>query len=146
MKKYLYILIIVFPIVFFGLTSYVSSDCEDEEFLDNCASEITGYKFLKANRISIKGSKSGQTVELSNVFSKGSTYILTACTGGAEKMIVTLYDRNRKLIMSNYDTKSKKFFNKITYNCAATGVYYFKYEFEGGGAGCGVGIIGFTQK
>ena len=113
MKKYLYISIIVFPLVFFGLTSYVSSDCEDEEFLDNCASEITGYKFLKANRISIKGSKSGQTVELSNVFSKGSTYILTACTGGAEKMIVTLYDRNRKLIMSNYDTKSKKFFNKI---------------------------------
>ncbi|MEY5041000.1 MAG: hypothetical protein RLZZ414_539 [Bacteroidota bacterium] len=146
MKKYLYISIIVFPLVFFGLTSYVSSDCEDEEFLDNCASEITGYKFLKANRISIKGSKSGQTVELSNVFSKGSTYILTACTGGAEKMIVTLYDRNRKLIMSNYDPKSKKFFNKITYNCAATGVYYFKYEFEGGGAGCGVGIIGFTQK
>ncbi|MFM7022195.1 MAG: hypothetical protein ACKOXB_04395 [Flavobacteriales bacterium] len=120
-------------------------DCDDEAFLDECAAQIAGYKFLKANKISITGSKSGQSVELSSVFSNGSIYTLTAC-GGGTNMIVTLYDRNRKMIMSNYNKNTKKFYPSINYKCTATGVYYFKYEFEGGGAGCGVGIIGFKQN
>ncbi len=120
-------------------------DCDDETFLDECAGQIAGYKFLKANKISISGAKSGQAVELSSVFSNGSTYTLTAC-GGGTNMIVTLFDRNRKLIMSNYNKNTKKFYPSINYKCTATGVYYFKYEFEGGGAGCGVGIIGFKQN
>jgi hypothetical protein len=120
-------------------------DCDDEAFLDDCAGQIAGYKFLKANKVSITGGKSGQAVELSSVFSNGSTYTLTAC-GGGQSMIVTLYDRNRKLIMTNFNKQNRKFYPSINYKCTATGVYYFKYEFESGGAGCGVGIIGFKQN
>ena len=129
----------------FVLFTAQTVDCDDENFLDNCASQIAGYKFLKANKVSISGGKSSTSVELSSVFSTGSTYILTA-TGGNGNMIVTLFDRNRKMIMSNYNKSNKKFYPSITYKCTATGVYYFKYEFENGGAGCGVGIIGFKQK
>jgi len=118
-------------------------DCDDEDFLDECASEITGYKFLKANKISVSGGDNA-TVELSNVFSKGSTYILTACKGGTN-MIVTLYDRKHKKIMSSYNKGKKKYYPSISYKCKATGVYYLKYEFEKGAAGCGVGIVGFKK-
>lgn len=130
-------------LTFFIFTSQ-TVDCDDEDFLDECAMQIAGYKFLKANKVSISGSTSGQSVELSSVFSTGSTYVLTAC-GGGTNMKVTLYDRNRKLIMSNYNKSTKKFYPSVSYKCSATGVYYFKYEFEGGGEGCGVGIIGFKQ-
>jgi len=129
----------------FVLFTAQTVDCDDETFLDNCAAQIAGYKFLKANKVSISGGKSSTSVELSSVFSTGSTYILTA-TGGNGNMIVTLYDRNRKMIISNYNKSTKKFYPSITYKCTATGVYYFKYEFENGGTGCGVGIIGFKQK
>jgi hypothetical protein len=143
MKSAYFKIVVLSLCSFFLFTAQV--DCDDDNFLDNCASQIAGYKFLKANKVSISGGKSGQAVELSSVFSNGSTYILTAC-GGGTNMIVTLYDRNRKLIMSNYNKSTKKFYPSINYKCTATGVYYFKYEFEGGGAGCGVGIIGFKQK
>ena len=116
-------------------------DCEDEDFLDECAEVIEGYKFLKANKISIESAKSGP-VEYKSVFSNGSTYMLTACNGGGGSMKVTLYDRNKKKIMSNFI--QNKFFPAITYPCTATGVYYLEYEFTAG-SGCGVGIIGFKK-
>lgn len=121
------------------------ADCDDEDFLDECAEQIAGFKFMKANKVSISGSDSGASVELSSVFSKGTSYVLTACSGGPN-MIVTLYDRRRKKIMSNYNRGKKKYYPSIKYNCKATGVYYLKYEFEKGGAGCGVGIVGFKKN
>lgn len=144
MKVYKYILI------FTGIMLLSSSvpqevDCDDEDFLDECAEQIDGYKFLKANKVSITGAGEGQSVELSSVFSTGSTYILTACSGGPG-MMVTLYDRKRKKIMTNYNSSKKSYYPSITYKCNATGVYYIKYEFDKGGAGCGVGILGFKKN
>jgi hypothetical protein len=140
--KFLNIITLAFFILL--LPSFSSApDCDDDDFLDNCAAEISGYKFLKAHKVSVSGSDAGKSVELSSVLSAGSTYILTACSGS--NMTVTLYDRNKKLIMSNYDKAKKKYYPTIKYSCKATGVYYLKYEFENGGSGCGVGIIGFTK-
>lgn len=137
-KKYLlYIpLILAFPL----LTAFADEvDCEDEDFLDECAEVIDGYKFLKANTISIED---GGEVEYKSVFSKGSTYMLTACNGGSGSMKVTLYDRDKKKVMSNLI--QNQYYPSITYPCNATGVYYLKYEFTSG-SGCGVGIIGFKK-
>lgn len=136
-KLYKYLpLLLIFPL----LTAFVDEeDCEDEDFLDECASVISGFKFLKANKISIEAD--GE-VEYKSVFSKGSTYMLTACNGGEGSMKVTLYDRNKKKVMSNFI--QSKFYPAITYPCTATGVYYLKYEFTSG-SGCGVGIIGFKK-
>lgn len=138
LKKYiLYLpLLLAFPII----TAFTDAeDCEDEDFLDECAEVIDGYKFLKANKISIEDD--GE-VEYKSVFSKGSTYMLTACNGGGGSMKVTLYDRNKKKVMSNLI--QSKYYPAVTYPCQATGVYYLKYEFTAG-SGCGVGIIGFKK-
>ncbi len=133
----------------FMLTSSmpVQVDCDDEDFLDDCAAQIDGYKFLKANKVNIDGT-SGTSVEISSVFSTGSTYILTSCSGSSAGMKVTLYDRKRKRIMTNYNSNRAQnaYYPTITYKCNATGVYYIEYEFEGKGLGCGVGIIGFKKN
>lgn len=135
---------IIVGIFLLSSTSFASGDCDDVEFLDDCAGQIQGYKYLKANKVNISGDGSG-SVELSSVFSTGSTYILTACSGGPG-MMVTLYDRTKKKIMNNYNSAKKSYYPSITYKCNATGVYYIKYEFDNGAAGCGVGIIGFTKN
>ena len=121
--------------------TYAQDDFECvEEPVENCTSEISGYKLLKANKISISGGKS-TTMELRSVLSKGSTYILTSCAG-ATNMVVTLYDRKHKKIRSNYRKSKNKYYQSITYKCKATSIYYLKYEFENGAAGCGLSIIG----
>ena len=82
---------------FLLLTSFVEEeDCEDEDFLDECAEVIDGYKFLKANKITIDNDSK---VEYKSVFSKGSTYKLTACNVGQGALKLTLYDRNKKRVM-----------------------------------------------
>ena len=128
--------------------SFQSFDCDDEDFVDECAMQIAGYKFLKANKITISGAKkSSAVVEVKQVFSKGNTYVLTACSGSKKNLKVTLYDRSgKKRLISNYSKSKKKFYPKVTYKCTATGVYYLKYEFEDETAyGCGLGIIGFKN-
>lgn len=137
-----YMLMIV-GIILLSSTSLANGDCDDVDFLDDCATQIQGYKYLKANKVNVE--ETGKSVELSSVFSTGSTYILTACSGGPG-MMVTLYDRTKKKIMNNYNSAKKSYYPSITYKCNATGVYYIKYEFENGAAGCGVGIIGFTKN
>lgn len=136
-------MLIIVGVILLSATSFANADCDDGDFLDGCAAQIQGYKYLKANKVNIDGS--GNSVELSSVFSTGSTYILTACSGGPG-MMVTLYDRTKKKIMSNYNSAKKSYYPSITYKCNATGVYYIKYEFENGAAGCGVGIIGLAKN
>ena len=135
-----YMLMIV-GFILFSSTSFANVDCDDEDFLDDCAEQIDGYKYLKANKVNIAAGDAEKSFELSQVFSTGTTYILTACSGGTG-MKVTLYDRRKKKIMSNYNSPKKSYYPYITYKCNATGVYYIKYEFDNEGSGCGVGIIG----
>ena len=135
-----HILYLPFLLIFLLLTSFADEeDCEDEDFLDECAEVIDGYKFLKANKITIDNDSK---VEYKSVFSKGSTYKLTACNVGQGALKLTLYDRNKKRVMSNFIRS--KYYSSVTYPCTATGVYYLKYEFTVGN-GCGVGIIGFKK-
>lgn len=141
-----YILLLAF-VTSLSASAPIGNDCDDEDFLDDCAELIDGYKFLKANKVNITGAGDNREVEISSVFSTGSVYILTACSGSLAGMKITLYDRKKKRIMTNYDANRAKnaYYPSITFKCNATGVYYLKYEFEGGRSGCGVGIIGFKK-
>lgn len=139
MKRRFYISFLA-TVLLIGTGFTAGNKCESEDFLDECSAVIRGFRFLKAHKISV--AKPSEEVEYKSVFSKGSTYILTACNGGGGEMVVTLYDRNKKKIMSNY--VQGKHYPAITYNCAATGVYYLKYSFQDNG-NCGVGLIGFKK-
>jgi len=115
--------------------------CDDEDFLDNCSSLLDGYTFVKS--FAHSGDGSGKKSENSYVFSKDHAYILTICDQGSSKMILNLYDRNRKLIATN--KTGGKYFNKVGYNCTATGVYYIETFLDNNTKGCGVSILGFKK-
>jgi hypothetical protein len=118
-------------------------ECGSDEFLDKFAPALGDYTFIKAFKVEID--KSGEKNEFSYVFSKGSNYRIIICDQNSEgnKMVVNFFDRNKKLIASNYLKSSKKFFPVLNYNCSATGVYYVESYFEGEKNGCGVNILGF---
>ena len=138
--------------------AFQSFDCDSEEFVDDCAAQIAGYKFLKANKVSLSsggrgGSRSrsskggGAEVMIKQVFSKGTIYKITACSGSDKSLHVSLMDRSgRKQLISNYSKKKNKYYPSITYSCKATGVYYLNYKFEDNEPeGCEISIIGFTK-
>jgi hypothetical protein len=123
----------------------IYGQCQTDAFLDNCASRLESYTFIKAFNSEMK--KAGKE-EFSYVFSKGSSYMIIVCDqniAGA-RMFINLYDRNRKLIASTYNAKNKTFYPDLLYPCSATGVYYLEAVFEGGKGGCGVTILGFMKK
>jgi len=137
-------------ILFLNLAPSLSvfAQCEDEDFLDDCAAGIGDFKFLKAYKIKVKGDKSGAipTIEYKSMFSKGKSYLINACSdpdGG--KLIVSLYDRNHRLISSNFNKKTKEYYPGVAYRCTATGLYYLSYTFRAEKGGCGVSVLGFKQ-
>ena len=120
------------------------SECGDANF-SSCSNLLA--KFTLAKSISIKPSMykyGGEKKEFSYFFSKGSTYVITLCDNNpvSNKVLVDLFDKNKRLIARNYDQTTKKYFNKIYFPCSATGVYYLKYSFQGGKPTCAVSELG----
>ena len=142
-------LLSVFLIALFGLIpQYPYSQCFTDTFMDKCASSLGAFTFMKSFNIEL-GKATGQVKsEQSYVLSKGSKYLIIICDQNinGNKMIVSLFDRNHKLIASSFNKKSKKHYHTLSYPCTATGVYYIESSFETDKGGCGVNIIGFNKS
>ncbi|MCK4920055.1 MAG: hypothetical protein KAS71_03355 [Bacteroidales bacterium] len=138
LKIILFLMLLTTPKISFG-------QCSSDEFLDNCAAKLETFTFIKAFNTEMKKT---QKVEYSYIFSKGSSYMIVACDQDipGAKMIINLYDRNKKLIVSSYNKKSKKHYPDLLYPCSATGVYYLEVTFEGSKGGCGVSLLGFKKN
>jgi hypothetical protein len=128
------------------LQSVSSGQCETYTFLDNCATSLGTFNYIKSFDITAAPRKKAQP-EFSYVFSKGSTYMLILCEDllVQGKMVINLYDRNHNLIASTYDETTKKHYPKLVYSCSATGVYYIKASFTDSKKGCGMCILGFDK-
>ena len=138
------ILLIVIGVSLF--TKYSFGQYETDVFLDKCASNLGTYNYINSF-ISYAHQRKKATTEYSYIFSKGSSYMMVACTENASggKMVISLYDRNHNLIASTYDEETKKYYPDLLYPCSATGVYYIKATFEGTKNGCGMCILGFSK-
>ena len=139
---------VILGIIAIAISATGYGQCSTDAFMDKCASALGSSTFIKSYEIKSGQSSKDKPNQFSYVFSKGSTYMVVICDQNIEgqKMIVTLYDRDKKMIASNYNKKTKKFYPTLTYNCSATGVYYLDSYFEGDKtATCGVNILGFNK-
>lgn len=140
LKILFFLMVLLFPVSVFG-------QCDTDLFLDRCASNLGTYNYIKSFSITASPRKKA-IPEYSYVFSKGSTYMLIVCDENVKggRMIVSLYDREHKLIASTYDEKNNKYYTDLLYPCEATGVYYIRATFEGSKGGCGMCILGFNKE
>jgi hypothetical protein len=125
------------------ISSTSGPECGSDEYLDRFAPALGDYTFIKVFNVQID--KMDAKSEFSYVFSKGSNYriVIGDLNEQGNKMVVNFYDRNRKLVASNYVKSTRKFYPSINYTCSATGVYYVEASFENGKTGCGINILGF---
>lgn len=127
------------------LPGHARAQCDVNKFVDNCNGKLaSGYTFLKS--YSIDGASSGK-VEQSYVFSKDTNYLITLCSEAesADGMVVTLYDSQRKQLISSHDKKNDRYLPAIGIRINATGIYYLTFTFEGGGPKCGGSVVGFKR-
>jgi hypothetical protein len=138
---------VVLVILTYCLTAFKSGSpvCNTEALMEDCASELEDYVFVK--NFDVVTDKSGQKIDYSYVLSRGIEYKIVICekTNSNRRMIVNFYDRNRTLVATNFQKSNKKIFPNITYKCSATGVYYVEAFYEGESGGCGLNIIGFKK-
>lgn len=144
MKKYFGALMMI-TILTASMPQIIKGQCETDEFLDKCASNLGTYNYIKTF-ITQTSSKKKTNPENLYVFSKGSTYKIIACLGDpGGNMIINLYDKNHNLIASTYNEETKKHYTELQYPCPVTGVYYIRTTFEGIKEGCGMCILGFSK-
>jgi hypothetical protein len=119
--------------------------CDPEGLLKTHVAELGDYKFIKAFPVVI--SKKGATDEFSYVLSKETSYCVVVCPSGDNELplLVTLLNREKKAVASNYNKATRKFEREIKFECADTGVYYVQSSFKGEGKGCGLNILGFRK-
>ncbi len=119
--------------------------CGTDAFLEHFAPKLGEYIFIKT--FDIKTDPENNKSSASYILSKGSKYKIIICDQDEKgnKMKVKLYDRNHKLISSNYNSDSKKYYTAINYTCNATGVYHIESSFRKGKHGCGNIILGFSK-
>ena len=99
MKKIILTLIVC---VAFIAPSAAFAQCDNDDFMDECAVLLEDYMYVKSFDINTKSAKSKNAAitQYSYVFSKGTNYVITVCDQNkpGNKMVVSLYDRNKKLV------------------------------------------------
>ena len=125
-----------------GLVPIVSNaQCTEDNVRDACSNNLkSGFTYLKTYDVDGVG-------EYSYVFSKGNTYLIQTCenSGLNKNTRITIYDRTKRRLTTNYDTKTGDLKNPfLGYLCKMTSIYYVKFEIdEDADEECGVAILGF---
>ncbi|MDP4266532.1 MAG: hypothetical protein Q8880_03775 [Bacteroidota bacterium] len=142
-KIYSFIIILILTLI----TSNLYSQCDTFEFLDDCTGQIKPFTFIKSFDVNFATKKgSSKKMEFSYPLNSGHTYIFATCGGNEAKMILNLFDRNHKLIATNYIASSKKYYETLVYECNSTSEYFFEVSFENDQKTCGVVVLGFKAR
>lgn len=148
MKQLKKIILSALAFAIISLSPSVSfAQCDASGFIDHCNGKlVSGYSFLKSFTVDPAKAGNGGKVEYSYVFSKDTNYLMTLCgkDGDAKKLVVTLFDSNRKELGSNLDKGSGATFPAFGYKCSATGIYYLTFSYQGAGE-CGGSVLGFKR-
>lgn len=116
--------------------------CREGDLARMCQTALPdGFTFLKR----FLAPSQAQTQEFSYVFSKDTEYAISLCTpeGRPADVKLTLMDSYRNPIFSNYDKKTKTYYQAIGYMSQSTGVFHLKLEHQKPGQPCMLVNIGF---
>ena len=128
-------------------TSTSMAQCFDTKTVDKCSDRLTDHHLFKVRAIPVpKGATEKNPLEFMIPFKKNTDYVMTLCdmdtTGGA--LIMLLRDRTGKPVATNYDKKTKKYYDKLVFKCQSTSRYYLDFWFPDRRKGCDVVSIGFS--
>ena len=127
----------------------VNAQCDEDGFVDACAGNLgEGYSYLRTFEAEeIKGS-TNYPYTGAFLFRKGVNYVFTMCEGvtDSSKIVVNVYNRTRKLVVSSYHEETDRYFDKMIFKCNATGIFFVQTLMPLGEDNCGITMLGFTAE
>lgn len=132
--------IIVIAAFLLGINAVSNAQCSSDNVLNACGKKLqSGFTYLKTYDVDSEA-------EYSYVFSKGNLYYIQSCADASlnPRMKISILDRTKHVIATNFDKDGKIKDAFLGYKCSATSIYYIKFEVdESSDKECGVGILGF---
>lgn len=149
MKKLMFLFLAMTALL--SIDSEIIAQCVPKKVVDSCSVFPREYIFTKARVINIESKGDQKKSIYSVILTKGNSYVITVCEGNKKgnqgPMVVNLMDNQDRLLMSNHNVKTNKYYNKIIFNCNSSGTYNLAYQFDGNDMkGCGVSAFGFQKK
>lgn len=125
-----------------------STTCNTSSFLAQAKANLEGATYLKSREIIVKSKKDIVKNNYYITLNKGTEYVFAVCDGNLPhpRLIMSIFDRNSKLVQHNFNEKENFCFDKITFLCNTTNVYYLSFSFMDGDAGCAAAAIGMNPK
>ena len=128
----------------FAVTSAMAQ-CNVDLYSEKSLSKISsGYMYSKSYRVDGKGGRIPK-VEYSVILSKDTNYqfSMQGKDGGAYGVNFRLLDSKRNEIATNFI--NEKHFDKLTYRCKASGLYYMVFSFTEDSANCAAAVVAFRR-
>lgn len=99
--------------------------------------------FVHKHTFELNKANSKGEIEETFIFSKGVLYMLNVSNykGQEKNIIVELYDQNGKLVATNYNKETQRFW-PIGYVCKESGVHKIKFKFIETTNFCGICVVG----
>ena len=144
MKKIIITLSVLsfFTIVSFGQVT--------DKLVSNCLIKAgPSAKYLKDFRIQLgKGSTRDDFRYKANMsLWKNTKYRFTMCNSDGSKgeLILNIRDESGKIIVTSYDSKTKKSDPNVDFVCNKSGIYELNYDFKDRQPGSGVGLVSMIK-
>jgi hypothetical protein len=133
-----------------SLLSIVSSGQITDKLVSNCIVNAgSSVKYLKDFRIQLgKGSVKDDFRFKTNItLWKNTRYRFTMCNADGSKgeLLLNIKDESKRVILSSYDSKTKKIYPYIDFVCYKTGIYELNYDFKDRQPGSGVGLVSMVK-
>ncbi len=143
MKKIFYKILVVGLFSIAYSTSF--AQCELSEIQKKAEAKLGKMISLKTFKLDNSDSQH-QEIEYSYVLGKDVEYLFAINSENTDspKIIITLYNSNKKPIASNYNEKTDHFSNTLIYKSSATKLYYITFKFKDE-TKCAACVLGFKS-
>ena len=140
-------LLLVGAFIIFG--NPVMAQCDQDGFVDNCAGNLgEGFSYLRTFEAEEIEGSTNYPYTGAFLFRKGVNYVFSMCEDVADssKIVVNIYNRTRKLVVSSYHEETDKYFSKMLFKCNATGIFFVQTLMPLGEDKCGITMLGFSAE
>jgi len=135
-------------IIILLLTTLSMVSADRKERVQECASRSgDGAIYLKEFVVSLDKAEKGQKPPMyrQSVILRGNNIYRFNLCNEKGNAVIRVYDTS-KMLLSSYDSKTKKEYDPINFLCRKTGQYNIIITFQGGKAGEAVGIMSHVMK
>ena len=131
------------------LSSTAIAQCEEQEFVDHCAANLSDeYAYLRTFEAEEIEGSTNYPYTGAFLFRKGVNYMFTSCGVSEDyhRIVVKLYNRTRKLVASSYNSESGKHYDRMVFKCNATGIFFVQTLTTLNETSCGITMLGFEAQ